>query len=75
MTSDIDLFGDTPTKHAGSSPYQRYKGAVGGRQNGKIGWLTFTVSDDTFCKLVGFVQKNDDWRKKIEDAINGICGI
>lgn len=73
--TDLELFEDLPkTRHAGSSPYARYKAAKGGVQRAKIGWLTFELPDEVFVRLSRFSNR-DDWRQKIIEAIDEMCRI
>ena len=68
LFDDIDI-----TRHAGASPWERYKKAKGGAQPIKIGWLTAEIPDTQYARLVRFAETHDEWRGKLIEAINGIC--
>ncbi len=68
----MELFPSEPTHHKGASPWQRYKSAKGGVWPARIGWLTFEVDDALMSRLCRFAER-DDWRRKIVEAIDGLC--
>lgn len=76
MPKELQLFDDlAPTKHAGGSPWARYKEAQGGQQDAKIGWLTFQIDNADFIQLVRWAENTPKWREKIIEAINGLCSF
>lgn len=70
-----ELFEVQQTRHAGSSPYQRFKASKRDDQPLKIGWLTATVPIDVYVRLVMFAQNNDDWRSRLVEAIDEVCSV
>lgn len=68
-----ELFDIPKTKHAGASPWQRYKAAKEGMWPVRIGWLTCEVDDELMAKLVNFASRDRDWRKKVSEALDGLC--
>jgi len=72
---DPELFDIPPTKHAGSSPWARYKQTQGGAQPVKIGFLTAEMPNEQFIELVRFAEREKSWREKLIEAIHGICDL
>ena len=70
----MELFDLPATRHAGASPWQRYKKRKGGQWDVRIGYLTMTIPDDAFIRFSQWAEMDPLWRDKLVEAINGLCG-